>query len=437
MLRPSLFAVALISSSLVVIPTIGCGLGGPARDYNFTASPQKLTICPPTDGVDYPWQATTVTVHPTGGAVANGELDDVTITATAVDPGLKLSVDTEPKNQELNPDYEWSETTWEGQSLTIVVEVTRKPAVGAVLRFSLRVKGDLNGVLIDSLAGNDGVDFDFELTVGCAQQQVVYASDRDGDFEIFVTNEEGSHTQLTDNGVFDGDPAWSADRKRIAFVSNRTGSANIHTMHPDGDNVAQVTAHGPGDSATDPAWAPDDARLAYIHYEGANSQLVLRTVRAAGGGGLELLRVGAQQSLSRPTWSSGDRITFALDGGIYDIAVDGSETTPRPVQDALGIVERDANRGRLDELVFVQSGEDADDTGIFRMTEAGPERVLLPGPQVTLSHPALDGTGGRIVYVRRDEMASIDLWRIYTANIDGSDPRQIPGQAGTCIAPDW
>jgi dipeptidyl aminopeptidase/acylaminoacyl peptidase len=47
--------------------------------------------------------------------------------------------------------------------------------------------------------------------------------------------------QVTRDGDDNERPRWSPDSKRIAYVSNRTGSSQIWTMDPDGSNAKQAT----------------------------------------------------------------------------------------------------------------------------------------------------------------------------------------------------
>ena len=48
-------------------------------------------------------------------------------------------------------------------------------------------------------------------------------------------HQDGSElTQLTDNSVLDGGPAWSPDGTKIAFHTVRDGNLEIYVMNADG-----------------------------------------------------------------------------------------------------------------------------------------------------------------------------------------------------------
>jgi len=65
-------------------------------------------------------------------------------------------------------------------------------------------------------------------------RRIAFQSDRDGEFEIYVINADGSNlTRLTGNPAKDVFPAWSPDGSHIAFVSDRDGNAEIYVMNAD------------------------------------------------------------------------------------------------------------------------------------------------------------------------------------------------------------
>ena len=82
---------------------------------------------------------------------------------------------------------------------------------------------------------------------------------------IFLRNPQGvNRVQVTDG--FDYSPVWSADSKRLAFVSERDGNQEIYvvdvgdgeTLHP----PVRVTEHEGRDYA--PAWSPSGGRIAFL-----------------------------------------------------------------------------------------------------------------------------------------------------------------------------
>jgi Tol biopolymer transport system component len=80
--------------------------------------------------------------------------------------------------------------------------------------------------------------------------------------DIYVIGFDGGRAvKLTDGGV-NTDPDWSPDGRRIAFASNRDGDFDIYVMDADGKNVVPLTHDRQADDA-DPDWSPDGESIAY------------------------------------------------------------------------------------------------------------------------------------------------------------------------------
>jgi hypothetical protein len=91
---------------------------------------------------------------------------------------------------------------------------------------------------------------------------VVFASNRDGNYEIYKMAVDGSQlTRLTLNGADDVKPAWSPDGTKIAFESYRDGQAEIYVMNADGSSQIRLTASPDFDGM--PTWSPDGQLIAF------------------------------------------------------------------------------------------------------------------------------------------------------------------------------
>jgi hypothetical protein len=70
--------------------------------------------------------------------------------------------------------------------------------------------------------------------------------------------------QLTSDPGLDAVPAWSPDGTRIAFVSERTGDAEVWSMTRNGEDVRNLSRNPAGvDGLWSVAWAPDGRSIAY------------------------------------------------------------------------------------------------------------------------------------------------------------------------------
>ena len=102
-------------------------------------------------------------------------------------------------------------------------------------------------------------------------KSIAFSSDRDGNREIYAMNADGSNVRrLTNTGGvvsdvqldgLDADPAWSPDGRRIAFNSNRDGDYEIYVMNADGSGQRNLTDNASLDAL--PAWSPDGREIVF------------------------------------------------------------------------------------------------------------------------------------------------------------------------------
>lgn len=79
--------------------------------------------------------------------------------------------------------------------------------------------------------------------------KIVFQSNRDGQYEIYVMNTDGTgQTRLTNNAAWDTAPAWSPDGTKILFTSLRDGAMSpaLYVMNANGSNQTRVTAGSDG-----------------------------------------------------------------------------------------------------------------------------------------------------------------------------------------------
>src|SRR5262245_14631694 len=77
------------------------------------------------------------------------------------------------------------------------------------------------------------------------QGEIACHSDRDGDYEIYVMDADGTALErLTDDDAYqDVSPAWSPDGSRIVFTGILDGDdADLFVMRADGSRIKQLTS---------------------------------------------------------------------------------------------------------------------------------------------------------------------------------------------------
>ena len=229
--------------------------------------------------------------------------------------------------------------------------------------------------------------------------RIAFASDRDGNGAIYTMNADGSDvTRLTNNSFSDWTPSWSPDGSRIAFVSHRNGNWEIYAMNADGYGAARLTVNFAND--TFPSWSPNGRRIAFASDRDGNSEIYVMNVD---GSGVARLASNPASELS-PSWSpDGRRIAFTSnrDGNseIYAMNADGSDVAPLSNNPANEWGASWSPDGRRVAFVSDRDGNDeiyamnADGSGAVRLANnLSDVRDLSWGPPTQAEKAALTAT---------------------------------------------
>lgn len=199
--------------------------------------------------------------------------------------------------------------------------------------------------------------------------RLAYASERDGNTDIYVMRPDGSEeVRLTDDPAKDSYPWWSPDGSWLAFHSNRDGDYEIYRMAPDGSDRRRLT-RAPGDDYS-PSWSPAGGRIAFeANRDGVEGDEVY--LMDADGGRVSLL---VDQGVF-PTWSpDGKRLLYSAGHDLRSAAVDGSGSELVAEHAIYGVWSPDGSR--VAAAVY-ELDEECKDHWSIDLLDAGGGRVKL------------------------------------------------------------
>ncbi len=141
--------------------------------------------------------------------------------------------------------------------------------------------------------------------------RLVFASDRDGDENIYLMDLESGHlTQLTHfTGGRTGGPSPAGDGRRIAYSSNRMFSWQVYVLEIESGDIERITGPLPG--KCNPAWNPVRDRIAYM----SGGDLIGTDLRTMAPDGSDGHAVGSGESDNQdPQFSEdGSRMVWVTD----------------------------------------------------------------------------------------------------------------------------
>ncbi|MEP2987733.1 MAG: hypothetical protein ABJN65_16830 [Parasphingorhabdus sp.] len=163
-------------------------------------------------------------------------------------------------------------------------------------------------------------------------QKIVFHSSRDGNYEIYVMDQDGGNPKrLTNNLATDRQPRWSPDGSRIVFQSDRDSLSfhgelvsEIYSMSAVGTDVIRLTKNRVPDIA--PSYSPDGKTLAYVSGVRETANIKLLAVETGDISSLPLSPEGArllQGNAGNPHWSrDGEKIYIdaQMEGRLNDLA---------------------------------------------------------------------------------------------------------------------
>ena len=250
------------------------------------------------------------------------------------------------------------------------------------------------------------------------------------DEEILTIDPSGQNAvALTDDTVFEDNPAYSPDGEQIVFTRGAGTGSEIFVMDADGQNQVRLVE---GPSVSEPAFSPDGKRIVFRRYDGNDGEIVVMDANGQNQVPLTDNSVDDQQPIFSP---DGQRIVFSrFDGADYELfAMDADGQNQVPLTDSSADdVTPDVSPDGL-RIVFTRifgfNGAE-----IFAMDADGQNPTPLTANSVNDADPVFSPDGQQILFVRTSAM---DNYELFTMDPSGQDQAPFPYSPVYDDSPSW
>jgi Tol biopolymer transport system component len=273
-------------------------------------------------------------------------------------------------------------------------------------------------------------------------RKIAFASDRDGNNEIYVMNPDGTESaRLTDDPAYDSSPAWSPDGSRITFARDAGGAegppdSDLYVMNLDGEDPRNLTnnALGVSTAVAYAAWSPDGAFIAFQQQLLATQTTEIYLINPDGSGLKQLTH--DPMSASSPVWSpDGLRLAFFSDDGLSVMNADGTERITLLQRNLDYLIPRAwSPDGSTIAFVRILVGPTEADvsTDIYMVDADGSNERRLTADHAS-QDPAWSPDGTKIAFSSNRNGNS----EIYTMNPDGTGIVRLTDDPGADTNPAW
>jgi len=283
-------------------------------------------------------------------------------------------------------------------------------------------------------------DFCYESTSFTVVRGILFQSSRDGNWEIFVMNPDGSsQTNLSHFSGSDTSPCWSPDGTRVAFVSSSgPQEPDPMVMTADGSGRAALT-DSPYHIDSDPRWSPDGSRIAFASEWDLTPEIW--TVKPDGTDPIRLTDFNIIGVFS-PCWSpDGSRIAFSASEGSSEndarIAVMSADGTGALYITAPGHGDDDPSWSPDGQwIVFARNRTDDEDSALMAVRPDGSELVRLTGSAFAWPvDPSWSPDGSAIVFSAVLEGET--LYNVFLLDLEAEAVYRMTDGPGAHKSPFW
>lgn len=267
--------------------------------------------------------------------------------------------------------------------------------------------------------------------------RIVFASNFDGDFELYLMRADGSGLRkLTNNTVDDTDPAWAPGGRRIVFERARTkgqhfGNLFILSLRTGEEVVWNRSVYS---DEGEPDWSPNGKWIAFRGHDGGDGSDVLAR-RVTGDGEPRYISSADHNSVNHsPSWSpDGKRVAVVEEYDESDIFVASFRRYgKRRVTPADGAWKTALDWSPAGNCILYSHRRNGT-PGIYMVSaEGGSPRTIFSGSG-SVEAGSWSPDGRHIVFTT-DANGSDD---IYVMRRNGSRQALIKGTRSDEIDPDW